>query len=153
MSVQASTINAIFASPGVSTIEWQSATRCTCYSLDSKQPQWGHQVCGGFGVIYAPAQTVVGLFRSQSRFFSPRLEGEVEHGEASLTTPITWKPGYVDRRVRDRLTIVNATGDAASGRVFYPAAEPVPFLVNDEHLAWRVQLQSLEQAQRVQPQP
>lgn len=102
--------------------------------------------------LYAPTP-ITGLFRSQSRWINPRAEGEFGHGEASLTLPIEYKPNYVDRRVRDRFTVLNAQGDPQDGRVFYPAAAPVPFMFFDEHVAWRVQLQSLEQINRVREQP
>jgi hypothetical protein len=63
------------------------------------------------------------------------------------------KPAYTDDRIRDRFTVPAAIGDSDVGRVFYPASTPVPFLIANTHLAWRVQLQSLEQDSRVVPQP
>lgn len=162
-------LTAIFEGDGVSVLHWQAGTRCVCYSDDSKQPRWSAQpppgcTCGGYGVIYAAPVDVVGLFRSQSRFLSFRAEGELDHGEASLTVPkmpvtrlgVTYpacKPGYHDRRVRDRFTVVPSADDVAEGRVFYPAAKAVPFIVGNEQLAWRVQLQALAQEDRVVPQP
>lgn len=170
MSVDASIVTLIFEGEGSTVLQWEQGTRCVCYSDDTKQPAWSAHArpgcaCGGFGVIYAAPVPVVGLFRSQSRFMSPRMQGELDHGEAALTTPkmpvpiagTTYpacQPGYTDRRVRDRFTVaIEPASDAADDRVFYPAAKAVPFLVNNEHLAWRVQLQSLSQINRVQPQP
>jgi hypothetical protein len=57
----------------------------------------------------------------------------------------------VDRRVRDRFTIVQE-GDTTAGRVFYPATPPTPFLFDGVQQAWRVQLQAADQADRVVPQ-
>ena len=62
----------LFALEGASTIQWQQASRCTCWSDDTKQPQWGHEVCGGKGIIYADPVEITGLFRSQSRWVSAR---------------------------------------------------------------------------------
>lgn len=149
----ADAIAQVFAGPGASTLTWEVATRCTCWSDDSHQPQWGHALCGGYGVLFAAPVDVPGLFRSQSRWIDAQIMGELQLGEASLTLPLTAKPNYVDARVRDRFTVPVATGDAVSGRVFFPSTEPVPFLIGGEHLAWRVQLQSQEQANRTTPQP
>lgn len=170
MSLDAAVITAIFEGEGSSVLQWEAGTRCVCLSDDSKQPAWTANPpagceCGGHGVIYASPVAIVGLFRSQSRFMSPRPQGELDHGEASLTTPkmpvpiagTTYpgcQPGYTDRRVRDRFTVaVEPASDAADDRVFYPAAKAVPFFVGNEHLAWRVQLQSLSQINRGAPQP
>lgn len=153
MTVDSEIIAQIFAGEGVSLLNWQIASRCTCWKADTKQPQWDHPICGGTGVQYAPAQQIYGLFRTQQRWIDPRMVGELGHGEASLTTPLAAKPGYTDRRVRDRYTVVQATGDSTEGRVFYVAATPVPFLVANQHLAWRVQLTSIRQQDRVVPQP
>ena len=141
----------LFISEGAITLDWETATRCSCWSDDSKQPDWNHDVCGGTGIIYAAPQRVTGLFRSQSRWISPRREGEIDHGEAQLTTPLSVKPNYVDRRIRDRFTVVQE-GDTPAGRVFYPATPPVPFLFDGVQYAWRVQLQAADQADRVVPQ-
>ncbi len=153
MSVDADIIAQVFTGEGASTLTWEVSTRCTCYSVDTKEPNWECTVCGGLGAAYAPPVEIRALFRSQSRWRSPQMVGELQLGEAALTTPLNVKPSYVDRRNRDRFTVVNATGDAAVGRVFYPTGEPVPFLIADEHLAWRCQVASLEQDQRVIPQP
>lgn len=170
MSLDFDIITSIFEGEGSTVLQWEVGTRCVCYSDDSHQPRWSANppagcTCGGFGVIYAAPVAVVGLFRSQSRFMSPRAEGELDHGEASLSTPkmpvpiagTTYpacRPGYTDRRVRDRFTVaIEPQSDVDDDRVFYPAAKAVPFLVNDEHLAWRVQLQSLSQINRGAPQP
>lgn len=147
---------------GAVQLTWQQATRCTCYSVDSLQPTWGCPNCSGNGVIYGAPQTITGLFRSQSRWLSFRQEGELAHGEAQLTTPLSVRPGYIDRRVRDRFFVpaVPTDGSVAlpvvlpsgfEGRVFSPAAEAVPFIFNDIQRAWRVQLQSSDLAQRLNP--
>ena len=142
----------IFAGEGAVGLSWEVASRCPCYSTDTKQPQWDCPQCTGYGVIFAAKQTVYGLFRSQSRWLSFRSEGELDHGEASLTTAMTAKPGYTDRRVRDRYTTLSVADDVAPGRVFYPAAPAVPFIFNNAQRAWRVQLQSATQQDRVVPQ-
>jgi hypothetical protein len=139
----------LFSWEGAVALSWEVASRCTCYSDDSKQPEWGHQLCGGTGVIYAPATTIYGLFRSQDRWLTFRREGELEHGEASLTTPLAVRPGYTDRRVRDRLTTQQAVGDAAEGRIFYPAAQAKPFLFANVQRAWRVSLQAASENDRL----
>lgn len=143
----------LFAAEGAQPLLWEVASRCSCYSTDSHQPTWGCTLCGGLGAVFAPPVPVTGLFRSQTRWQGPREQGEIAHGEAQVTTPLSVKPGYTDRRVRDRFTVLPATGDAAEGRVFYPAADPVPFLFAGVQRAWRVTLQSLEQSQRLIPQP
>lgn len=153
MSVDSELVAQIFTWEGASTLGWEVATRCDCWSEDSHQPAWGHQACGGFGVLYAAPVTITGLFRSQGRWVTPHSMGEFDHGEAQLTTPLSAKPHYTDRRVRDRFTVVPASDDETEGRVFYPAGPPSPFLFGNEHLAWRVQLQSLEQRDRVVEQP
>lgn len=142
---------ALFTEEGASQLSWEQASRCSCYSSDTKQPAWGCPLCGGSGVIYAAAQTITGLFRSQSRWLSFRREGELDHGEAQLTTPLSVKPGYVDRRVRDRFTVISDSGDASEARVFYPAAPAVPFNFNNVQRAWRVQLQSADRSQQLVP--
>jgi hypothetical protein len=141
----------IFALEGAVAMTWEVASRCTCYDPDTEQPDWNDPVCHGSGVTYAPPVAVAGLFRSQSRWISPRREGEIEKGEASVSFPTSVKPNYTDRRVRDRFTVTQASGDLAAGTVFYPAGQPVPFIFDGEQLAWRVQLQGLEQDQRLVP--
>jgi hypothetical protein len=129
---------------GAVALAWEVASRCTCTSGDSKQPVWGCPNCTGTGVTYADATTINGIFRSQSRWLSFRREGELDRGEAQLTTPLDVRPGYTDRRVRDRFTTLAAVGDVDKGRVFYPAAVAVPFIFANRQRAWRVQLQSAE---------
>lgn len=140
----------IWAGEGAVELSWESATRCDCYSQDTKQPRWDHDQCGGLGVRYAPAQTIRALFRSQSRWTAKRMSGEHGLGEATLTTRIEVKPVFLDDRVKDRFTVINATGDAEQGRVFHPIADPVPFLFGAPpvHRAWRVQIRSLQQQTR-----
>lgn len=167
--LDADVIREIFTGEGASILTWERGERCVCFSDDSKQPRWSANpppgcTCGGYGAIYAPAILVTGLFRSQTRFKSARAQGELDHGEASLTTPkmpvtregVTYpecKPGYTDVRVRDRFTVVAAGDDSIEGRIFYPAAKAVPFLVGNTQMAWRVQLQALAQEDRLAPQP
>lgn len=138
----------LFDAEGAITMTWETGTRCSCWTTDSRQPQWDCPICGGSGVTYTAPQTIKGLFRSQSRWISPRREGEIDHGEAQLTTPLTVKPNYTDRRVRDRFVIVQE-GDTVADRVFYPATPPVPFLFDGVQYAWRVQLQAADQQDRV----
>ena len=139
----------LFTWEGAVALAWEQASRCGCYSEDSKQPEWGHEPCKGTGVLYAAPQTIYGLFRSQDRYLAFRREGELDKGEAQLTTPLGVRVGYVDRRVRDRLTTLEAVGDAAEGRVFLPAAQSKPFIFNNVQRAWRVALQALSEDQRL----
>jgi hypothetical protein len=141
----------IFALEGAVEMTWEVATRCTCYDPDTEQPTWGHAPCQGSGVLYAPAVPCVGLFRSRQNWISPRREGEFQHSDSSVSFPTQTKPNYIDRRVRDRFTVVKAQGDLEAGTVFYPAGQPNPFIFDGEQLAWRVQLQSAEQDQRLVP--
>jgi hypothetical protein len=141
----------LFQAEGAITLTWEQASRCTCWSDDSHQPKWDCPICGGDGVTFTAPKTVKGLFRSQSRWISPRREGEIDHGEAQLTTPLTVKPNFVDRRVRDRF-VVTQEGDTSADRVFYPATPAVPFLFDGVQYAWRVQLQAADQTDRVVPQ-
>jgi len=139
----------IFTGEGASQLAWETATPCGCYSVDTDQPEWGCAKCAGTGVLYAAAQTISGLFRTQTRYLSFRREGELAHGDAQLTTPLDVKPGYLNRRVRDRLTVLSATGDASEGRVFFPATQAVPFLFNNVQRAWRVALDAADESQRL----
>jgi hypothetical protein len=134
---------------GAVTLQWEVASRCSCITADTKQPRWECPLCAGSGVAYANPQSITGLFRSQSRWLSFRREGEFDHGEASLTTALSIRPGYTDRRVRDRFTTTAVSPDVAEGRVFYPAAPAVPFIFAGAQRAWRVQLQSAELAQQL----
>ena len=151
MSVDVDTalLEELFTWEGASTIAWEVASRCSCYSEDTKQPEWGHVPCKGTGVLYATPINIPGLFRSQDRWLSFRREGELDHGEAQLTTPLSGRIGYIDRRVRDRLTILEATTDAGEGRVFFPAAQAKPFIFNNVQRAWRVSVQALSEDQRL----
>lgn len=143
----------LFAAEGAQTAKWYVGTRCTCYSDDSRQPDWNHEPCGGYGVLYAVPVEIPAIFRGQSRWISPRREGEIDHGEASITVPTPHRPGYTDRRVRDRYTI-NADPDTDSDALmFYVAAPPVPFLFDNVQYAWRVQVTALDQADLLVPQP
>lgn len=152
---------AIFTAEGVIRLGWDVASQCVtlrpdgspCLSEDTRQYYAGCATCGGYGTVFAARVEVRGLFRDQSRWTANRMSGERPLGEAQLTTPTTVKPGYRDRKIRDRFTVLDATGDTAVGRVFYPAASPIPFLFAGAQHGWRVQLQSLEQASRVEPQP
>jgi hypothetical protein len=139
----------LFSWEGAVALGWEVASRCSCYSDDSKQPEWGHEPCKGLGVIYAPRVEIKGLFRSQDRWLSFRREGELERGEAQLTTPLDIRPGYIDRRVRDRIITLSAVGDAEEGRVFYPAAQAKPFIFGNVQRAWRVSLQSASEADQL----
>lgn len=143
----------IFAGEGASVLKWEQGARCSCNAPDSRQPSWDCRECGGLGCVFVDAQQIRGLFRGQSRWTTPKLSGEHPHGEAQLTTPLDVKPAYVDQRVRDRFTVLQATGDVEAGRVFYPAAHPVPFLFDGVQRAWRVQLQGMTQSTRARPQP
>lgn len=154
----------VFAGPGASELLWEVATRCDCINERTKEPTWGCPDCAGLGTTYTGAVAVRGLFRGQSRWVMPMMMGEHGLGEAELTTAAfdlttggvdypACKPAYTDHRVRDRFTVVRALGDIEQGRVFYPAAQPVPFLFGSEHLAWRVQLQGADQATRILRQP
>lgn len=153
MSGDAAIIAGIFQEDGATELAWERATRCDCYTDDTHQPRWGCPTCGGTGVNYAAPVTIRALFRGQSRWLSFRREGEFDRGEAELTTPLDAQPGYTDRRVRDRYTVLVDAADAAPGRVFYPAAQPVPFNFGNQQHAWRVQLQSAEQSERLVDNP
>lgn len=143
--------DAIFASlfddwEGAVPLRWEQATRCGCFSIDSRQPNARCPSCSGTGVSYGPPTSITALFRSQTRWESFRAEGEIDHGEASLTTPLSVMPTYVDRRVRDRFTVMAALDDIPRGRVFVPSAPPVPFVFAGRQRAWRVQVQSMSEA-------
>jgi hypothetical protein len=130
----------LFSWEGASPMRWEQASRCSCWSEDTKQPEWGCALCGGKGIIYADPVTITGLFRSQSRWTHNRREGELDHAEAVLTVRVEHTPGYVDRRVRDRYLVIPATGDEAAGRLFVPSGPPTPFIFDGTQHAWRVQV-------------
>lgn len=142
----------IFNSEGALHVSWEVASRCDCYSQDTRQPEWGHEACAGLGAIYAPAVTIRALFRAQSRWSGRRVTGQMALADAQLTTRLEHKPGWVDERIRDRYVLLDATGDSA-GKIFYPSAAAVPFVVDGVQRAWRVQLQGLDQNTRTLPQP
>ena len=134
---------------GMSELHWEQAEACPRTDAATKQPLWECPLCNGTGVIYQAAQLIQGLFRSQARELSFRRQGEFAHGDALLTTMLAVKPSYVDRRVRDRFTVLPATGDAGEQRVFYPSAPAVPFIVADIQRAWRVTLQAASNLDRL----
>jgi hypothetical protein len=142
----------LFSSEGAVQLLWEVATPCPNVDPATQQPVWDCPQCAGSGVLFAPAVSIFGLFRSQSRWLSFRAEGEFDHGEATLTTPLDVCIGYTDRRVRDRLTVVSDVGDLVRGRVFYPSSPSTPFNFNNVQRAWRVQVQSATQADRLVPQ-
>lgn len=146
---QTATFDRLFSSEGAVPTQWQQATRCDCYSDDSRQPTWGCPQCHGQGVLLRPAQAITALFRSQSRWKTTRGEGELSHGDASMTVRANHQPGYVDRRVRDRYTFPVVVADRVPGTVFVPAGPPTPFIFDGEHLAWRVQVQSWNEADKL----
>lgn len=139
----------IFAAEGSSELKWEQAEACDCYSEDSGQPQWGHERCGGTGILYAEPIVIRALLYSQSRWLSFRREGEVSHGEIELRTPLSVKPGYVNRRVRDRFTMLPAQGDSTEGRVYVPSTQPRPFIFGNVQRAWRVTLEALDETNRL----
>lgn len=136
---------------------WEQAVRCDeCLTDDTKQPRWGQECAacgpaGGNGVVYLPGEQVTGLFRSRTQYQSYRQEGELAHGEAELTTPLNVKPGFVDRLVKDRFTILAALGDAEEGTAFYPTTTPVAFIFNGVQRAWRVQVALAKRSQELVP--
>lgn len=151
----------IFGEEGAVLMTWEVASRPDDVSTDSRQPAWDGD--HPYGVIYAEPIQVVGLFRSQQRWVNGTREGQFNHSEASCSFPArpcqvgnlvypAVQPGYIDDRVRDRFTVVQAPGDALAGRVFYPAGQASPFIFDGECLAWRVQLQGIDQSQREVPQ-
>lgn len=150
----------IFTGEGAAQLTWEVASRCVtpradgtpCWAEATKQPAWDCLTCGGLGVVYAAAVEITGLFRGQSRWTSRQPSGEHGLGEAALTTRTPHKPGYVDERVRDRFTVLAAVGDVEAGRVFYPAAQAIPFIFDGEQEGWRIQLQGLDQSSRVKAQ-
>lgn len=147
--VDSAILEGVFELEGASTLLWEVASRCTCWSEDTKQPDWNHGLCGGRGVLYAPAVSIPGLFRSQSRWISARREGELDHAEATLTVPLEYKPGFTDRRVRDRYTVTDAPDDAPDGRLFVPSGPPVPFLFANVQRAWRCQVAAVNASDEV----
>lgn len=155
------TFRRIFSGPGASTLAWEVGTRCDCYDPVTHQPAWDHEPCGGLGTRYSAPTEIRALFRGQSRWTSHQSSGEHGLGEAQLTTSSVdiptvtagCKPGYTDERVRDRFTVLRAAGDVPPGRVWYPAAQAIPFMLDDSQAAWRVQLQGMDQATRVRRQP
>lgn len=168
MGVEQTAIVELFQSSNATVLNWQQASPCTgvpgCPNPETKAPLWGCSKCGGTGVALADAVQVLALFRSQEKWLGKQPEGEYDLGQAQLTTPavditldgVTYpacKPGYVDRYVRDRFTVVHAAGDTADGRVFVPAAHVVPFIWAGATLGWRVLVQSLADKQRVVPTP
>lgn len=148
-------------SEGAVDLTWEQASRCTtprddgspCFSADSKQPNWNCTTCGGLGAVFAAPVAIRALFRGQSRWNSQHSSGTHGLGEAQLSTPTDVKPGYTDDRIRDRFTVIDTPDDRVRGRVFYPAAQPVPFVFAGAQRAWRVQLQAADQASRVRRQP
>lgn len=150
-----------FASPAAVVLLWERATgRCDCFNPRTRQPEWGHARCGGYGVLYDQPRQVRGLFRSQSRWRVMHMQGTLNLAQAQLTTlavaragMVAWKPAYTDDRVRDRITVPAADGDLEQGRIWLPTSEPAPYVFGGETFAWRVGLVSLEQAQRAIPQP
>ena|ERR1700686_1634121 len=139
----------IFTGEGAVELGWEAASRCECLNVETKQGNPNCRECYGTGVTFGPSQAVRGLFRSQDRYVSRRMTGELAHGDAQLTTPLDVKPGYTDAKVRDRFTVTQAMGDVETGRVFYPAAQPKPFIFNGSQRAWRTSVQALEQQDRV----
>lgn len=144
---------AIFQGEGAVELEWEVGTRCDCYSIDTRQPQWGHVACGGLGCLYAAPVAVRGLFRSRSSWQSRHSSGEHQLGEAQLTLPLAVRPGYTDERIRDRFRVLAAVADVAAGTVFYPQAHATSFLFAGAQRAWRVKVQALDQVTRTLPQP
>lgn len=155
MDVDAAIFAELFspATQGAIALTWEQGTRCDCFDVAKRQAAWGHEPCGGLGVLYANPVAVRGLFRDQSRWTSKKSSGEHGLGEASLTLPLTVKPAYTDDRLRDRFTVVDVPDDDVMGRVFYPAAQPVPFVFAGAQRAWRVQVQGMDQHTRTRPQP
>lgn len=141
----------IFAAEGAVRLTWEVASRCDCYTDNTRQPAWGHEPCGGLGAIYAEPLAITGLFRSQSRWKSRHSSGEHDLMDAQLTTLLAHKPGYTDEKIRDRFTVIGVTD--VEGAVFYAQAEAVPFILAGVHRAWRVKVQGLKQATRTLPQP
>lgn len=137
---------------GAVELGWQKATRCKCLNVETKQASPSCTECYGSGVVYGEPVTTKALFRSQDRYVSRRMQGELAHGDAQLTTPLTVKPVYIDAKVRDRFTVTQASGDLETGRVFYPSAQPVPFIFTNIQRAWRTSVQAAEQQDRVIPQ-
>lgn len=149
----------VFSGPGAAELLWTPVDRrCDCITADSHQPRFDHALCGGTGVLRAQPRLVRGLFRSQGRWTSWQMVGEFALGEAELTLPafdgpdgsgiVACKPAYLDHRTRDTFATPAAHDDGPEGRTFFPAASPVPFLFGGEHVAWRVQLQSLARSQQ-----
>lgn len=133
---------------------WEKAVRCDqCLTPDTKQPRWGQECpqCDGKGVRYLPGTQITGFFRGRSQYQSYRVQGELQHGEAQLTVPLAVNISYVDRLVRDRITVLAAVGDQERGTVFFPATKPVPFVFNGIQRAWRVQLASIDRQQDLAP--
>lgn len=138
-------------SEGAVAMLWERAVECDCGVIDpdTRQPRWGQDCpeCNSQGVRYLPGIEIHGLFRGRSQYQSYRRQGEFQHGEAQLTTPLAVCPNYTDRRLRDRLTIRESHGDSERGTVFFPATKPIPFIFAGRQRAWRVQVASIDQDQ------
>lgn len=152
VDIDTSIFEQLFSSEGGVELNWQKSVRCACLNRETKQANPNCIECYGSGVVFSKPILIKGLFRSQDRYVSRRMQGELAHGDAQLTTPLNVKPEYVDAKVRDRFMVTQATGDLETGRVFYPAAQPVPFIFNNVQRAWRTSVQALEQQDRVIPQ-
>ena len=138
---------------GAVPLAWESAERCSCYTDDTRQPDYNCDQCGGSGVRYAEPVEIVGLFRSQARWEHKRAQGELTLAEAELTVPADCQPGYVDMRVRDRYRVLAVAADVPRDMVFYPVAQARPFVFAGQLRAWRVQVQGAENEARQHPHP
>lgn len=145
----------LFSSEGAQPLLWEQVIAPTPgagLTSDSLQPRWGEPdpAASGNGIEYQTGVVIYGLFRSRGQWLSYRRQGEIEIGDAELTTPLSVKPGFVSRLIRDRITVL-PTDDATVGRAFFPAAPPVPFLFGGVQYAWRVALQADRRDQELAP--
>jgi hypothetical protein len=109
-------------------VKWQEAIMCSCWNLDSGQPQYACQSCKGLGYTYAPAVEDVALVTSitHSKSFDASA-GVFEIGDAVLTV------GFYVPEANPNTGIIDATRNGRENPLFHVGMHDLITLTDDEY--------------------
>jgi hypothetical protein len=108
-------------------VAWQKATLCSCWDVDSGNPQYGCRACFGKGYIYAaPVTGRVSLMSVEQRKDFQEMAGVFELGDSVMTVP---------NRVWDRAPNGVFLNTSTANPLFQIGMHDLVALVDDEREA------------------
>ena len=109
-------------------VKWQEAIVCSCWNLDSGQPQYGCQACKGLGHTYAPPIEDIALVMSvaHNKEFEESA-GVFEIGDAVMSV------GFHVPVLNEKTGLVNTTVQGRKDPLFHVGMYDLITLTDDEY--------------------